>query len=78
MLRRLREACGRAGRDFASLTISVRLGVGARKSSDELTTELRAVRDLGVHHVVLETRVRDLTDLTAMYERFMTDVRPRV
>ena len=74
----LKKACAKAGRDPATLTISARLGLPARKSADELVTELGALRDLGVAHVILESRMRDLPEMTATYERFAKDVRPRV
>lgn len=74
----LGEACKRAGRDGTSLTLSARLGLPARQDPQALIGELRALRDLGVSHVILESRVRDLEDLTAIYERFAADVRPEV
>jgi probable F420-dependent oxidoreductase len=74
----LRKACAAAGRDPATLTISARLGLPARKSADELVSELRALRDLGVAHVILESRARDLPDMVATHERFAHDVRPRL
>ena len=74
----LDEACRRRGRDPSSLTLSVRLGLPARKATDDLVSELKALRDLGVHHVILETRVRDLADMVTTYTRFATDVRPRL
>jgi probable F420-dependent oxidoreductase len=77
-LARLREECQRAGRDFSSLTLSARIGLAARRSADELVGELKALRDLGVRHVILESRVRDLEDMLATYERFARDVRPRL
>lgn len=77
-LDRLGQACAREGRDAASLTISARIGLPARRAADETIAELRALRDLGVSHVVLETRARDLGDLTAINERFATEVRPRL
>jgi len=77
-LERLREACARAGRDPASLTLSARVGLPARRPADELLTELHALRDLGVSHVVLESRARDLADMNATYERFASDVRPHL
>jgi hypothetical protein len=40
--------------------------------------EIRDLAALGVSHVVLESRVRDLDDLTAIYEKFANEVRPRV
>jgi hypothetical protein len=33
---------------------------------------------LGVSHVILESRVRDLDDMTAIYEKFAKEVRPRL
>lgn len=74
----LTKACAAAGRDPATLTISARLGLPARKSPDELVGELRALRELGVAHVILESRVRDLPDMVATYERFAHDIRPRL
>jgi probable F420-dependent oxidoreductase len=75
---RLREACKQAGRDPATLTISARLGLSARRPADDLLAELRALRDLGVAHVILETRMRDVAELTATYEKFATEVRARL
>ena len=71
----LKQACARAGRDPATLTISARVGLPARKRAEESIAELRALRDLGVHHVILETRVRDLPEMTERLERFAKDVR---
>ena len=75
---RLREACQKVGRDPATLTISARLGLAARRPTADLLTELRALRDLGVAHVILETRMRDVAEMTNTYERFATDVRARL
>jgi probable F420-dependent oxidoreductase len=77
-LDRLRAECARRGRDIASITVSVRVGLAARKSADEMVSDLKALRDLGVRHVVLEARVRDLADMIAIHERFSAEVRPRV
>ena len=74
----LAEACRRAGRDPGSLTISARLGLPARQDADALVAEFRALRDLGVSHVILESRIRDLEDLTAIYTRFANDVRAKL
>jgi probable F420-dependent oxidoreductase len=74
----LKRACAKEGRDPATLTISARVGLPARKSADELLAELRALRDLGVQHVILESRMRDIPEMTATYERFARDVRPRL
>jgi len=56
----------------------VRVGLAAKKSADETVSELKALRDLGVRHVVLETRARDLADMVALHERFSAEVRPRL
>jgi probable F420-dependent oxidoreductase len=77
-LDRLRAACQGAGRDFASVTITVRMGLSARRPADELIGELKALHDLGVAHVIFESRMRDLAEMTALYERFATEVRPRL
>ncbi len=74
----LREACGKAGRDFSTLTLSVRVGLPARKPADELVGELRALAGLGVSHVVLESRARDLAEMAGLYERFAAEVRSRL
>jgi hypothetical protein len=74
----LRAACAKTGRDFKSLTISARLGLSAKKPSAELLTEVTALRELGVEHVIVEPAARDLASMTAAIERFASDVRPRV
>jgi probable F420-dependent oxidoreductase len=74
----LREACGNAGRDPSTLTISARLGLAAKRPSADLVTELRALRDLGVAHVILETRMRDASEMVDTYERFAAEVRARL
>ena len=74
----LATACRKVGRAVDSLTISARVGLPARQDADALVREIRALAALGVSHVILESRVRDLDDLTAIYEKFAKDVRPRV
>ena len=74
----LREACRTAGRDPATLAISARVGLSAKRPADDVLAELRALQDLGVAHVILETRMRDVAELTSTYERFAADVRPRL
>jgi probable F420-dependent oxidoreductase len=75
-LARLRAACREVGRDPATLTLSVRVGLPARRPAEETAAELKALRDLGVQHVVLESRARGLDEMTALYERFAREVRP--
>jgi probable F420-dependent oxidoreductase len=77
-LAHLREACRRAGRDPAGLTISARVGLPAKRPAADLVAELRALRDLGVAHAILEPAARDLAATTATLERFATDVRARL
>jgi probable F420-dependent oxidoreductase len=74
----LGDACRKVNRDPATLTISARLGLAARRPSTELVTELRALRDLGVAHVILETRMRDAGEMLQTYERFAAEVRARL
>jgi len=74
----LERVCAREGRDPATLTISARVGLPARKSADESIAELRALRDMGVHHVILESRMRDIPEMTETYERFAREVRPQI
>ncbi|MBI1846567.1 MAG: TIGR03619 family F420-dependent LLM class oxidoreductase [Candidatus Rokubacteria bacterium] len=77
-LERLRGECARAGRDFSTLTLSARVGLAARRTADELIAQLKALRDLGVHEVMLESASRDLAQMTSIFERFAHDVRPRL
>src|SRR5207237_1282465 len=57
---------------------ATRVGLPARKSADDLLGELRQLRNLGVPHVILESRMRDLPEMTQTYERFAKDVRARL
>jgi probable F420-dependent oxidoreductase len=75
---KLRAACRKVDRDPATLAISARLGLAARRPSAELVPELRALRDLGVAHVILETRMRDAAEMLQTYERFAEEVRARL
>src|SRR5262244_3580956 len=74
----LATACRRVGRDMGSLTISARLGLPARQDRDALVREIRELAALGVSHVILESRVRDLDDMTAIYETFARETRPSI
>jgi probable F420-dependent oxidoreductase len=75
---RLRDACHVAGRDPATLAVSARLGLSARRSATDLLDELRTLRDLGVAHVILETRMRDVAEIADTYERFAVEVRAKL
>ena len=74
----LATACRKVGRDVTSLTISARMGLPARQDSEAFVREIRDLAGLGVSHVILESRVRDLDDLTAIYGKFANDVRARL
>jgi probable F420-dependent oxidoreductase len=74
----LRAACGAAGRDFATLTLTARMGLPARKPAAELIAEIQALARLGITHLVLETRARDLDDMISAYTRFAREVRPQI
>src|SRR5215813_8827937 len=76
-LERLRAACTKTGRDPKSLTISARLGLPGKKPSSELLGEVKALRDLGVGHVILEPAARDLASMTSAIERFAAEVRAK-
>src|SRR5213594_827530 len=73
----LAAACRAAGRELKSLTLSARLGLPARHDVGALVREIRALAELGVRHVILESRVRDLADMNEIYERFARDVRAK-
>jgi len=74
----LRAECDRVRRDFASLTLSARVGLPARRPPDGVLRELEQLQKLGVSHVILESAMRDLDEMTATYEKFATGVRPRL
>jgi probable F420-dependent oxidoreductase len=77
-LKRLRDACRAAGRDFASIEVTARMGLSAKRPAGEVIDQLRRLRDQGVTHVVLESRMRDLAELTTTYERFASEVRAKL
>jgi probable F420-dependent oxidoreductase len=74
----LRTACEKMRRDPASITLSVRVGVSAKRASAEVLAELQTLRDLGVGHVIVETRVTDVDDSTRILERFVSEVRAKL
>ena len=49
-----------------------------RKPADETAAELRALKELGVRHILLETRARDVDDMVGIYERFAREVRAKI
>jgi probable F420-dependent oxidoreductase len=77
-LAELKVACAKVGRDPAALTLSVRVGLSARRPAAEVLEELQALREIGVRHVIVETRVADRDDMTTLLERFCSEVRARL
>jgi hypothetical protein len=77
-LAELKEACAKVGRDPADLTLSVRMGLSAKRPTAEVLDELKALRDIGVRHVIVETRVTSLDDMTALLGRFTNEVRAKL
>jgi probable F420-dependent oxidoreductase len=77
-LTKLREACAKVGRDPATIALSVRMGLAAKRPAGEVLDELKALRDVGVSHVVVETRVADVDDSTRILERFVSEVRAKL
>ena len=69
-LERLRDACAKTGRDPATLTISARMGLPTKQPVPETVANVRALRDLGVDHLILEPAVRDAATMTGAIERF--------
>lgn len=87
--RALREECKKVGRRFEDLTITLRAGVSIRKEKsptrepmkgtpDEIVSDIRRYRDLGISMILLETRQRDLDDLVQIHETFAREIRPSV
>ena len=69
-LSRLRDACAKAGRDPATLTVSARMGLPTKQPAAETLASVRALRDIGVQHLILEPAVRDAATMTTVIERF--------
>jgi alkanesulfonate monooxygenase SsuD/methylene tetrahydromethanopterin reductase-like flavin-dependent oxidoreductase (luciferase family) len=77
-LETLRAACDKVGRDVKTITLSVRMAVPAKRPAAEMIEELKALREVGVSHVVAETRVTDVDDSTRILERFVSEVRAKL
>jgi probable F420-dependent oxidoreductase len=77
-LEKLRAACAKIGRDPKSISVSVRMGLPAKRDAAEVLDELKALRDVGVSHVIVETRVTDVDDSSRILERFVSEVRTRL
>ena len=74
----LQAACEKVGRNPAEVTLSVRLGLAAKRPSSEVLDELKALRDVGVSHVIVETRVASAEDMTQLLDRFTNEVRAKL
>jgi len=74
----LKDACAKVGRDPAALTLSVRVGLSAKRPAVEVLDELKALRDVGVGHIIVETRVASLDDMSQLLDRFTTEVRAKL
>jgi probable F420-dependent oxidoreductase len=74
----LKAACAKVGRDPAELTLSVRMGLSARRPATEVLDEIQALRDTGVRHLIVETRVTTLDDMTTLLDRFTNEVRAKL
>ena len=77
-IEKLRAACDKIGRDPGRITLSVRMGVPAKRPAAEMIEELTALRGIGVSHVVVETRVTDVDDSSRILERFVSEVRAKL
>ena len=74
----LKDACAKVGRDPAALTLSVRMGLSAKRPAVEILDELKALRDIGVGHIIVETRVATLEDMPHLLDRFTNEVRAKL
>jgi probable F420-dependent oxidoreductase len=77
-LGRLQTECRAAGRRFEDLVISLRTGLSVKKTTAETRDDLQRYRDLGVQHVILETRYRDVDEMVSIYERVATEVLAKI
>jgi probable F420-dependent oxidoreductase len=74
----LKAACAKVGRNPAEVTLSVRLGLGAKRPSGEVLEELKGLQEHGVSHVIVETRVASTEDMTQLLDRFTNEVRAKL
>jgi probable F420-dependent oxidoreductase len=88
-LRLLRAECARVGRSFDDVAITLRTGLSIRKepsagrrpmtgTPEEIATDIRRYKALGVGTLLLETRYRDLEDVLGIYETFARDILPAI
>jgi probable F420-dependent oxidoreductase len=74
----LKAACAKVGRDPAGITLSVRMGLSAKRPAQDVVDELKALREISVRHVIVETRVTSVEDMTTLLDRFTNDVKSRL
>ncbi len=54
------------------------MGLPSKQPVEETLAEVRALRDLGVDHLILEPAVRDTPTMTTVITRFANEVRPHL
>ena len=86
----LKQECADQGRPLEDLTITLRAGLSIRESrggpdrralqgtSEQIVGDLRQFKALGVSHVLMEARYRDLDDMVQIFRTFARDIRPQV
>jgi probable F420-dependent oxidoreductase len=88
-LRLLREECKKAGRRFEDVAITLRTGVAIRKEKspdrrpmtgtpEDIVSDIRRYKALGVTTLLLESRQRDLDDMIQIHETIARDIIPAV
>jgi probable F420-dependent oxidoreductase len=70
----LKKACENVGRNPANITLSVRMGLSAKRPSNEVLDELKSLQDVGVTHVIVETRVTSTDDMQQLLTRFTEEI----
>src|SRR5439155_6307796 len=90
---RLRAAAREAGRDPASITLSLRVPMAVRPArakapagdrplfqgtATDVAGDVQTYADLGVSHFVFDPTVPDLKEVLASMRRFAEDVRPKL
>ena len=76
--REIREQAAAAGRDPASLTMSVRVDVNPSSDLGQLAATLAAYETAGVEHVVLAIATGDMSVINNLADRMANEVIPQV
>jgi probable F420-dependent oxidoreductase len=86
----LKRECADQGRPFEDLAITLRAGLSIRESgggpdrralqgtAEQIAGDLRQFKALGVSHVLMEARYKDLDDMVQIFRTFARDIRPQV